>query len=50
MLRPMLKDWLDQNLPGIVDEHVKREIGPDHGAAALAWSLAVQPCFATPRV
>jgi cell pole-organizing protein PopZ len=23
----MLKDWLDQNLPGIVDEHVKREIG-----------------------
>ncbi|NJC05888.1 hypothetical protein GGQ97_001681 [Sphingomonas kaistensis] len=27
MLRPMLKDWLDQNLPGIVDEHVKREIG-----------------------
>lgn len=27
MLRPILKDWLDQNLPGIVDEHVKREIG-----------------------
>lgn len=27
MLRPMLKDWLDQHLPGIVDEHVKREIG-----------------------
>jgi cell pole-organizing protein PopZ len=27
MLRPMLKDWLDQNLPAIVDEHVKREIG-----------------------
>jgi cell pole-organizing protein PopZ len=27
MLRPLLKDWLDQNLPGIVDEHVKREIG-----------------------
>jgi cell pole-organizing protein PopZ len=27
MLRPMLKDWLDHNLPGIVDEHVKREIG-----------------------
>jgi uncharacterized protein len=26
MLRPVLKDWLDQNLPGIVDEHVKREI------------------------
>lgn len=27
MLRPMLKEWLDQHLPGIVDEHVKREIG-----------------------
>jgi uncharacterized protein len=27
MLRPVLKDWLDQHLPAIVDEHVKREIG-----------------------
>ena len=27
MLRPLLKEWLDQHLPGIVDEHVKREIG-----------------------
>ena len=26
MLRPVLKDWLDQHLPGIVDEHVRREI------------------------
>lgn len=26
MLRPVLKDWLDQHLPAIVDEHVKREI------------------------
>lgn len=26
MLRPVLKEWLDQNLPRIVDEHVKREI------------------------
>ena len=26
MLRPMLKQWLDDNLPQIVDEHVKREI------------------------
>ena len=26
MLRPALKDWLDQNLPAIVEEHVKREI------------------------
>ena len=26
MLRPVLKEWLDQHLPGIVDEHVKREI------------------------
>jgi cell pole-organizing protein PopZ len=27
MLRPILKEWLDQHLPAIVDEHVKREIG-----------------------
>ncbi|MCW3796770.1 DUF2497 domain-containing protein [Sphingomonas sp. BN140010] len=27
MLRPALKDWLDQHLPRIVEEHVKREIG-----------------------
>ena len=27
MLRPVLKEWLDQHLPAIVDEHVKREIG-----------------------
>jgi cell pole-organizing protein PopZ len=26
MLRPILKEWLDENLPGIVNEHVKREI------------------------
>ena len=26
MLRPLLKEWLDQHLPGIVDEHVRREI------------------------
>ena len=26
MLRPILKQWIDDNLPGIVDEHVKREI------------------------
>ena len=26
MLRPMLKDWLDQNLPEIVEELVTREI------------------------
>ena len=26
MLRPMLKQWLDEHLPAIVDEHVKREI------------------------
>ncbi len=26
MLRPMLKQWLDEKLPGIVDEHVRREI------------------------
>ena len=26
MLKPVLKRWLDENLPRIVDEHVKREI------------------------
>ena len=26
MLKPILKDWLDQHLPAIVDEHVRREI------------------------
>ena len=26
MLRPILKQWLDEHLPGIVDEHVKRVI------------------------
>jgi cell pole-organizing protein PopZ len=26
MLRPMLKHWLDEHLPHMVDEHVKREI------------------------
>jgi cell pole-organizing protein PopZ len=26
MLRPILKQWLDDHLPTIVDEHVKREI------------------------
>ncbi|MEO7504135.1 MAG: DUF2497 domain-containing protein [Sphingomicrobium sp.] len=26
MLRPILKEWLDDHLPRIVDEHVKREI------------------------
>jgi len=26
MLRPILKQWLDDHLPGIVDDHVKREI------------------------
>ena len=26
MLRPMLREWLDQNLPGIVEAMVAREI------------------------
>jgi cell pole-organizing protein PopZ len=26
LLRPILKQWLDDHLPAIVDEHVKREI------------------------
>jgi cell pole-organizing protein PopZ len=26
MLRPMLKAWLDEHLPPMIDEHVKREI------------------------
>jgi cell pole-organizing protein PopZ len=26
MLRPILKEWLDEHLPNIVNDHVKREI------------------------
>jgi uncharacterized protein len=26
MLRPILKQWLDEHLPALVDEHVRREI------------------------
>jgi len=26
MLRPILKQWLDEHLPGLVDDHVRREI------------------------
>jgi len=26
LLRPILKEWIDEHLPGIVNEHVKREI------------------------
>jgi cell pole-organizing protein PopZ len=26
MLRPILKEWLDENLPNVVNVHVKREI------------------------
>ncbi len=26
MLRPMLKEWLDRNLPPMVERHVEREI------------------------
>jgi hypothetical protein len=26
MLRPMLKEWLDQNLPPMVERYVEREI------------------------
>ncbi|MEO5774490.1 MAG: DUF2497 domain-containing protein [Sphingomicrobium sp.] len=26
MLRPILKQWLDEHLPKMIDEHVKREI------------------------
>ena len=26
MLKPILKQWLDEHLPNMVDEHVKREI------------------------
>ena len=26
MLRPILKQWLDEHLPQMIDEHVKREI------------------------
>ena len=26
LLRPMLKDWLDANLPGIVEAQVRKEV------------------------
>jgi uncharacterized protein len=26
MLRPMLKEWLDANLPGIVEAEVRKEV------------------------
>ena len=26
MLRPILKEWIDEHLPNVVNEHVKREI------------------------
>jgi cell pole-organizing protein PopZ len=26
MLRPILKEWVDEHLPNIVNHHVKREI------------------------
>lgn len=26
MLRPLLKQWLDEHLPAMIDDHVKREI------------------------
>lgn len=26
MMRPMLKEWLDENLPGIVEKHVEAEV------------------------
>jgi len=31
MLKPMLKDWLDQNLPAIVEDIVSREIARING-------------------
>ena len=34
MLKPVLKQWLDENLPRIVDEHVKREISRITGRPA----------------
>ena len=38
MLRPILKQWLDDHLPSIVDEHVKREIHRITGRPALGSS------------
>ena len=32
MLRPMLRDWLDQNLPSLVESMVAREIERITGA------------------
>ena len=36
MLRPMLKSWLDDNLPGLVERIVKAEIERVSAAAARA--------------
>ncbi len=43
MLRPVLKQWLDENLPRIVDEHVKREISRITGRPLLGWQAARRP-------
>ena len=47
MLRPILKQWLDDHLPRLVDEHVKREITRITGRPALTL-LAPRGGFATP--
>ena len=40
MLRPMLKDWLDQHLPEIVEDLVTREIARITGRATLVVSTS----------
>ena len=46
MLRPMLKQWLDEHLPQMVEEHVKREITRITGGRSR--SLRAGGGFATP--
>ena len=43
MLRPMLKSWLDDNLPGLVERIVKAEIERVSRGAALAARAASKP-------
>jgi hypothetical protein len=40
MLRPMLRDWLDDNMPRMVEKALKEEIAGSGGVFAHAARLA----------
>ena len=46
MLRPMLKQWLDEHLPHMVEDHVKREITRITGRPLVTFARTRG--FATP--